>query len=391
MTEKEPILYFDHSATTPVYPEAIEMMTRACGECYGNPSSRHTHGREAAALLKKAQEQVMQALGAKDGMLIFTSGGTEANNLAILGRAEAKPRLKGGHIITTVGEHSSVDEPVRYLEGRGYTVSRIPTKDGILDVDESIFSQRTLLATCMSINNETGAVYDTLYLSKKLRERCPDALLHTDATQAFMKIPLSPALSGADMITISGHKVGAPKGIGALWISKDVIKTKGIVPRLMGGGQSADLRSGTENMPGILAFGVACEIGKKKMEDAIKKTAAFRQTMVEALSADPRFGAVKLNIPKNPAPHILSLSVPGLPAETLLNFLSSRGICVSAGSACSSNNRVAKASEALSAFGLAPKEALSTIRLSFGADHTPADRERFLEALATALSTLYRK
>ena len=391
MTEKQPILYFDHSATTPVYPEAVEMMTRACSECYGNPSSRHTHGREAASLLAKAKEQVMQALGAKDGMLIFTSGGTEANNLAILGRAEAKPRLKGGHIITTTGEHSSVDEPIRYLEGKGYTVSHIPTKDGVLEADDSIFSPKTLLASCMSINNETGAVYDTLSLSKKLREYCPDALLHTDATQAFFKSPLSPASSGADLITVSGHKVGAPKGIGALWISKDVVRTKGLVPRLIGGGQSADLRSGTENMPGILAFGVACEIGKKKMDEAIKNTALFRESMVSALSSDSRFSAVKLNIPKAPAPHILSLSVPGLPAETLLNFLSARGICVSAGSACSSNNRLAKPSDALSAFGLAPKEALSTIRLSFGSNHTDDDRVRFLNALAEALTTLYRR
>ena len=391
MTEKEPILYFDHSATTPVYPEAVEAMTAACALHYGNPSSRHTHGREAAAMLNKAKEQIMQAIGAKDGMLIFTSGGTEANNLAILGRAEAKPRLAGGHIITTVGEHASVEEPIRYLETKGYTVSRIPTKDGELDFSSLTLSPKTLLASSMTINNETGAVYNIKALSDMVHEHCPDALFHTDATQAFFKIPFSPASLGADMITVSGHKVGAPKGIGALWISKDVVKTKGIVPRLLGGGQDNGMRSGTENVPGIVAFGKACEIGKKTMDNAIQKTAAFRQSMVEALKNDSRFQNVKLNIPQTPAPHILSLSVPGLPAETLLNFLSARGICVSAGSACSSNNRIAKPSDALSAFGLSQKEAASTIRLSFSSHHTEADKERFLSSLHMALTMLYRR
>lgn len=391
MTEKDTTLYFDHSATTPVCSEAIEAMITACRVDFGNPSSRHTYGRQAAAALQKAKEQVMGALGAKEGTVIFTSGGTEANNLAILGRAAAKPRLAGGTVLTAMGEHSSVEESLRHLESRGYTVNRLSTEGGNLHTDNLSFSPKTLLATCMLVNNETGAVYDITAFSRLVHTHCPDALVHTDATQAFLKISFSPSAIGADMVTVSGHKVGAPKGIGALWVSKDVIKSKGISPCLLGGGQNGGLRSGTENMPAIVAFGVACELGKKQMEQNAKQTALFRQTMIDALTNDPRFCAVKLHLPTKSAPHILSLAVPGLPAETLLNYLSGRGICVSAGSACSSNSRVAKPSDALLGFGLSQKEAFSTIRLSFSHNHTDADRERFLNALSDAITMLYRR
>ena len=360
---------------------------------YGNPSSRHTLGRQAAALVQKATEQIMDALGVKQGALIFTSGGTEANNLAILGRAEAKPRLQGGTILTTQGEHASVEAPLAYLQQKGYSIAYLPTKEGVLDfsVAESFAAKKMLLATAMTVNNETGAVYDIKALSQYVHQHFPDALVHTDATQGFLKVDCSPQNTKVDMLTLSGHKIGAPKGIGALWISPDVIKTRGLLPRNIGGGQCQDLRSGTENVPGIVALGVACEVGKKQQKEKNEKMAQFRLSLLEELQNDARFRAVTVLTPKHPAPHILSLAIPGLPAETLLNFLSQKGICVSAGSACASNHHQSKASAALLAYGVPEKTALSTIRLSFDGTETQQDKERFLSLLSDALTFLYRR
>ena len=385
-----PMIYFDNSATTPVCPEAIDAFTLACTAQFGNPSSRHQFGREAAAALKQAKEQVMAALGVRDGMILFTSGGTEANNLAILGRAEAKPRLAGGSIITSEGEHASVSEPLAYLEKKGYRVVKIPTTNGALQLDTLTpqLTSKILLATVMATNNETGACYDIATLSKMVKSASRDAVVHTDATQAFLKIPLPLRQMGVDMVTISGHKIGAPKGIGCLWISSDMIRTRGLSPRHIGGGQEGDLRSGTENMPGILAFAAACTAKRKQMEADLAHVCHLRQSLIDQLKTFPE---VSLHLPERPAPHILSLAVEGLPSETLLNFLSMHGVCVSAGSACASNSHHTQLSEALLAFGLSEKEAKSTIRVSFSPHNTTEEVNRFVSILQDGIKTLYRK
>lgn len=387
------MIYFDNSATTPACPEAVAALNDTLTGRFGNPSSRHPVGRTAAEILRHAHAAILSAMEARDGQIIFTSGGTEANNLAILGRAEAKPRFAGGKILTTAGEHASVEHTLALLESRGYEVVRIPTAGGILDLSalEAACDGRVFLATFMTVNNETGALYDIRRAASIVHTKCPNALVHTDATQAFLKVPCSPSALGADMMTVSGHKIGAVKGIGGLWISPAVVRTHGIVARTVGGGQESDFRSGTENMPGIAAFAAAAEAGRKRFAESAAKTEAIRQYLLSRIGEDAAFADVRLHLPACHAPHILSLAVCGLPSETLLNYLGSHDICVSAGSACSSNARHARASGALTAFGLSEAEAASTIRLSFSAANTKEEADTFLAVLGEGLRTLYRR
>lgn len=387
------MIYFDNSATTPVCPEAVAALTETLTDQFGNPSSRHPVGRTAAEILRHAHAALLSAMDVRDGQVIFTSGGTEANNLAILGRADAKPRFAGGKILTTAGEHASVEHALALLESRGYEVVRIPTDGGVLDMAalEAACDNRVFLATFMTVNNETGALYDIRRAAAIVHTKCPNALVHTDATQAFCKVPCSPAALGADMMTVSGHKIGAVKGIGGLWISSAVVRTHGIVARTVGGGQEGDLRSGTENMPGIAAFAAAAEAGRKHFADNCARTEAVRQYLIPRIEADPDLSEVRLHLPAVHAPHILSLAVAGLPSETLLNYLAGHDICVSAGSACSSNAKHAHASGALTAFGLSEKEAASTIRLSFSAANTEKEAAVFLDVLREGIRTLYRR
>lgn len=387
-------VYFDHSATTPTLKEAAEAFLQAATVDFGNPSSRHAKGQAASAKLKSCKKVVMQALGASDGELIFTAGGTEANNLAIFGRLYAKERYSAGmEIVTTASEHASVTESVLKLSQKGHRVHFIPCTGGVLDMKalESALSPKTVLVSLMLVCNETGALYDIAQAVKLVRAKCPDALIHTDATQAFLKVPFSVSALGVDAVTVSGHKVGAPKGIGALWIAPSVIKQKGIVPTVYGGGQEGGLRSGTENMPSICAFARAVEIEKETLSNRIESILALRTYICTRLKEDEAYKDVAAHTAPAFAPHILSLTVKGFPAETTLNFLSASGICVSAGSACSSNAKKAKAAGALVDFGLSEKDAASTVRLSFGASNTKEEADLFLEVLKKQISTLFRR
>lgn len=388
------VIYFDHSATTPTVKEAAEAFLQAATEDFGNPSSRHSKGMQAAAQLKAAKRTLLAALGAAGGEVIFTASGTEANNLAIFGRVFAKERYaKGTEIVTTKTEHASVLAPLERLSAMGHRVHYVSCKGGVLDIAAltEVLSPQTALVSLMTVCNETGALYDIAGAVKAVRARCPDALIHTDATQAFLKVPFSVSSLGVDMVTVSGHKVGAPKGIGALWISPATIKSKGIVPTVYGGGQEGGLRSGTENMPSIVAFARAAEVSKADFAARTERISALRAYLCERLAAEETFADVSVNAPPAFAPHILSLSVKGFPAETTLNYLSANGICVSAGSACSSNAKKAKASDALVDFGLSERDAASTVRLSFGADNTKEEVDRFLDVLKTQIVTLFRR
>ena len=362
----KPFIYLDNSATTRICDEALETYINVSREHFGNPSSLHTVGFDAEKVLKDARADVMKALGAKNGSLIFTSSGSEANNLAIFGRAHAKDRYRGKKILTTAGEHSSVSAVMEALRSDGFKIETIPTVGGVLDFSalEKMLTNDVILVSAMMVNNETGAVYDLSGLSAMMKRKCPDAVLHADATQSFMKIPFSPDGLGADMVTLSSHKIEGPKGVGALYISADIIKTRGLAPMILGGGQEGGYRSGTENVPGIAAFAKACQIAKSNFSMRMRHIGALREYVLERLATDERLSEVSPLLPPNAAPHVLSLTVKNVKSETMLHFLSSEGICVSSGSACSSNAATRHTSAALLAYGQTEAEADSSIRIT---------------------------
>ena len=385
-------IYFDNSATTRPSDAALDCYARIAREEYGNPSSRHARGQRAAALLSEARKTLLSALGARDGHILFTAGGTEANNLALFGRAYAKERFaKGGRIITTAGEHASVALPLDALARAGFDVVRIPTVGGMTDMDalREALTPKTVLVSVMAVNNETGAVYPTSAIGALVRRACPDAVLHVDATQAFMKIPMSPKSLGADMVTVSSHKIEGPKGVGALWVSDAVIKNRGLSAVTLGGGQEEGLRSGTENVPAVCAFAEAARLACESFDERIAAIRTVREHLLSSLSCHPVLkDAVTPNLPAVCAPHILSLTVDGFKSETVLNDLSSRGICVSSGSACASNAR--NLSAALLAFGKSEAQTDATIRVSFSHRNTVEEADALLAALAEIVKTRAR-
>ena len=384
-------IYFDNSATTPLCREAREAFLAVCDGTWGDPSSLHAFGHAAARVLEDSRRAVARALGARDGQVVFTGSGSEANNLAILGRAYAKERYRrGARIITTAGEHASVAVPLSRLKNEGYEIVEIPTVGGALDMGalEGALTKNTVLLTLMTVNNETGARYDIAAAARLMRRLAPDAILHTDATQAFMKVPLSPAKEGADLITVSAHKIGGPKGCGALWVSPAVIKNKGLAAQVLGGGQEGGLRSGTENVAGIAAFAAACEAAAPHIATRAAHMRSLRGRIIAALQTNPTYGEVKPNLPRESAPHILNITLPRIKSETMLHFLSAEGISVSSGSACSSHGR--HASPPLVAFGLSEQEADCSIRISFSHENTEEEVDLFLAALEKGLASLAR-
>ena len=385
-------IYLDNRATTPMCKEALEAYTAVATESYGNPSSRHRMGQEALAIIREAEKEVLLALGTKEGRVIFTSGGTEGNNLAIFGRAFAKERYaRGGKILSTLGEHASVSAPLESLLLKGFQKQEISTKGGVLDLeqlakeaDKSVF-----LATFMHANNETGALYDIASAADILRASSPDCALHVDATQSFMKHPLSPKTLGADMITVSSHKVEGPKGVGALWVSPALLKSRGLSPLLLGGGQQDGLRSGTENVSGIAGFAAALRVFRTKGAERRDKVEALRAYLLKGLESDGLKENVIPLLPPVSLPNILNLEVKGMRSETVLNHLSGKGIYVSAGSACSSHD--AHLSEALLAYGKTKDGADSSVRVSLCYRNTEEDIDALLAVLAEIVSTRQKK
>lgn len=375
------MIYFDNAATTRVSDTAAQAALTAMTELYANPSSAHAFGFEAEKALRAARAAVLAALGftPSEGSLVFTGSGSEADNLALRGAAHALAR-RGRHIVLSDSEHPAVENTAKDLEKEGFTVSRISTESGKLDLDEAraVLTPDTILVSCMAVNNETGAIYDIASLASLAKALCPNALFHTDAVQAFTKIPAG-AWKKADLVSISAHKIHAPKGVGALFVRKGVR----LVPCITGGGQENGLRSGTEAMPGICAMAAAAKQATADfaaLDAQVKSINAYLRTRLSTLD-----GVCINTEPDGFLPHILSIAVPGLRSEILLRFLSERGIYVSAGSACSAkhaDNRV------LSAFGLPDKIADSTLRLSFSADNTTAECDAFVKALSDAMQTL---
>ena len=381
-------IYLDNSATTLISEAALEKYIEVSRECYGNPSSLHAMGFEAEKVIDLARGEILNSLGAKDSAVIFTASGSEANNLAIIGRALSKERYRSGaKIITTEGEHASVDAPIDFLVSMGFKVARIPTKNGEIDLDalRREMTRDVILVTMMMVNNETGALYDISAVSKIMRANSPDAFLHVDATQSYLKLPFTKTKLGADMITVSSHKIEGPKGVGALVVGKDVMKARGLAPIILGGGQEGGMRSGTENVPAIAAFGEAVKIGAKSLKERYEKTGALRKYLIESLAKIPE---ISITLPKNAAPHILNITLPKIKSETMLHYLSSLGIYVSSGSACSSNG--AHTSSALTAFGRSAAEADTSIRISLSYRNTEAEIDALIEGLLGGLAKLSR-
>ena len=370
--------YLDNSATTRVCPEAAEAAMLAMTEIYGNPSSTHTKGREAKQLLDKSRKQVADALGCTVQELVFTSCGSESDNWAILNGAELM-RRKGMHIISSQVEHDAVRRSLDELERRGFEVTRLkPDDTGAIPVQAVMEALRpdTVLVTLMLVNNETGAVTDIGAIAKAMKKTGSQALLHTDAVQAFMKLPFTVKTLGADLVSVSGHKIHAPKGIGALYI-KNGVKLK---PYLLGGGQENGRRAGTEAMPQIAAFGAACQTAREHLQENYERMAALRQLAIDALRRD----IPELVVIGGGAPHILSISLPGWRSEVLMNYMEAREIYVSKSSACKKGGR----SHVLEAIGLAPKVIDGAIRIGLSRFTTQEDVLALCAALKEARSKL---
>ena len=370
--------YLDNSATTKVCPEAAEAAMLAMTEVYGNPSSTHTKGREAKQLLDKSRKQVADALGCTAQELVFTSCGSESDNWAILNGAELM-RRKGMHIISSQVEHDAVRKSLDELERRGFEVTRLkPDETGAVPVQAVMEALRpdTVLVTMMLVNNETGAVTDIGAIARAMKKAGSQALLHTDAVQAFMKLPFTVKSLGADLVSVSGHKIHAPKGIGALYI-KNGVKLK---PYLLGGGQENGRRAGTEAMPQIAAFGAACQAAREHLQENFERMAALRQLAMDELRRD----IPELVVIGGGAPHILSISLPGWRSEVLMNYMEAREIYVSKSSACKKGGR----SHVLEAIGLAPKVIDGAIRIGLSRFTTQEDILALCAALKEARSKL---
>ncbi len=369
--------YFDNAATTPVSVEAASAIALALTEEWGNPSAANGRGTAARRLLDASRAEVMKSIGAKSGSLVFTSSGTESDNLAILGYLTAKDRTRSGKkkIITTEDEHPAVMSAFKKAAKLGFETVFLSVKGGIIDFDElcSHLDQNVSIVSVMLVNNETGAMYPLGEISNLVKDRCPSAVVHTDAVQGYMKTDCSPGGTGCGLISVSGHKIGGPKGVGALWISDEIIKSRDISPLIFGGGQESGLRSGTENMPGIA--GMAAAAASYKSNGNVEE---IRKAIISSLPE-----GFETNVPAGRyIPHILSIFCAGIKSEVLVRFLSARGVYVSSGSACSSKKL--KTSRALTAFGLSDKRADSTIRISISEKNTVAEANILIESLNDA-------
>ena len=362
--------YLDYAATTPVPVPVAEVMTAVLTQDFGNPSAQYPLGRAARDLVEDSRAAVAAALGAKPQQLLFTSCGTEGDNWAIRAALWQNRRV-GKHIVSTAVEHSAILQCLKALEQEGYEVTLVkPDSAGRITAEQVLSAVRedTALVSMMLVNNETGVRFPVEEVAAALKGR--PTLLHTDAIQGFLKVPFTAASLGADLITLSGHKIGGPKGIGALYWGG---KMKTPRPLLYGGGQESGLRPGTEPTAQMAGFAAAVRRRKASMEADIAHMAACRSYALEQTAGIP--GLVQVG--EGTAPHILSLSLPGYPSQNIVSDLGEQGICISAGSACHKG----KLSHVLTAMNLPKKVAAGTIRVSFGPETTKEDIDAFADAL----------
>ena len=365
-------IYLDNAATTRVCPEAAQAALEVMREGFGNPSSRYALGSAAAERLERDRAVVAAALGCLSEEVVFTSCGTEGDNWAIRAAVE-HGRRKGKHIVTTAIEHAAVLEPIRALEREGYEVTWLrPDREGRISPQavEAALRPDTVLVSMMLVNNELGTLLPVAEAAQSIRDAGSPALLHCDAVQAFLKVPFTPAELGVDLLTLSGHKIRAPKGVGALYIRKG-LKLK---PLLLGGGQERGLRPGTEPTAQIAALAAACAAWLPHREAYAAHMRAVKDRFL-ALAEERLPGAVVLS--RGDAPHICALSLPGYPSEMLVRELGDRGICVSSGSACHRG----KPSHVFAATGRPKRELMGALRVSFSPDSTAEEAEALVSAL----------
>lgn len=370
--------YFDNSATTKPCPEAVAAVSEMLEDCWGNPSSLHRLGTEAQRKLHQARLSVAEAMGAEADRVFFTSGGTEADNWAIFSAARRLAK-RGKHIITTAVEHHAVLHPMAQLEQQGFEVTYLqPDKDGRITVEalQEALRPSTIFVSIMMVNNETGAVMPIERMAKLTHRMAPDAIFHTDAVQGFFKLPFRASTLGADLISVSGHKVHAPKGVGALYIRKGL----SLPPYLHGGGQEQNYRSGTEGLPSIVGFGAACKAAFSTMRQDIAKEQALKQKCMKQLSGID--GVVLIGAAD--APHIINLSVPGVRSQGLINCLQDQDVYVSAGSACAKGHR----SHVLEAMHVSPELIDGSIRISMSRLTTEEEITQLVEAMKQAIASL---
>ena len=380
--------YLDHAATTPVFPQVREVMDRVMGEDYGNPSSKHTKGMVAEQYVKEAREEIGKALKCQTKEIIFTSGGTEANNMALIGTAMANCR-EGKHIVTTRIEHASVHEPLAYLEELGYRVTYLPVEpDGRVTPEavEQAVGQDTILVSVMHVNNEVGSVQPVGEIGAMLHRTNPKILFHVDGIQAFGKMRIHPKKLGIDLLSVSGHKFHGPTGIGFLYV-RDGVK---IHPILFGGGQQKGMRSGTENVPGIAGLKVAVEMIFQEHQRKRENLFARKRQLVSGLEELEGVTVHALEgVPlEETAPHIVSAGFAGIRSEVMLHALAQEGVYVSSGSACSSNHP--DLSGTLQAIGVGQDLLDATLRFSFSVNTTEGEVAHALDAVGRLLPALRR-
>ncbi len=364
--------YLDYAATTPVSPDVAAVMAEVLTKNFGNPSSQHRLGRAARDMVEESRTMISTVLGCRANQLYFTSGGTESDNWAIRAALHQNRRV-GKHIITTAVEHSAVLQLMKELEQEGYDVTYLkPDGTGRISVEQVAKALRedTALISIMLVNNEIGTIYPISEIAALLRVKQHPALLHTDAVQAFMKVPFTAKSLGADFISISAHKVGGPKGIGALYVGG---KAKKPQPMLYGGGQETGLRSGTEPVAQIVGFATAVELRYANLDAYLSHTGSIYSYALDRLAAVPDLVVIS----EGDAPHSLCVSLPGYPSQNIVSDLDERDIFISAGSACHKG----KASHVLTAMGLDKRTAAGTIRISFSEDTNRGDIDALFFAL----------
>ena len=374
------MIYLDNSATTKPCPEAVEAVTNALTENWGNPSALYGFGIDTARCLRTARHQVAAAMGAEPDRVFFTSGGTEADNWAIFSTVRRFGK-KNKHIVTTAIEHHAILHCMKELEAQGYEVTYLqPDSEGRITLDslKAALRRDTVLVSIMMVNNEVGSVMPIAQMAKLTHKLCPDAIFHTDAVQGFLKVPFAAKNLGADLISVSSHKLHGPKGVGALYISP---RLKSFPALLLGGGQESNLRSGTEGTPAIFGFAAACAAGMATFKEDIQREKELLAAVIDTFAT---LDGLVIN-GSHEAPHILSLSIPGVPTQNTINILQERGICVSAGSACAKGHR----SHVLEAMKLPPEVMDGSFRISLCRDTTKEELDTLVSVIRTKILDRY--
>lgn len=373
--------YLDNAATTKVDLQVADHIRKVMEQAFANPSSLYKPGLDSELILRQSRAKVASAMGCTPAEVYFTGCGTESNNIAILGAVEARKEW-ADHIICTGYEHPSVQQPIEKLQQQGWKVTLVtPNEQGVIQPEQlaDLVTSKTALVTAMQVNNETGAILDVQKLSKLAKEKNARTFVHVDGVQGWLRLPIKLSATQIDSYAVSGHKIHAPKGIGALYLKKN----SNIIPPFLGGGQEKGIRPGTENLPYIAGLAMAAEMMQKNMPQRKKQIAHCNELLRSQLE---NMDGIVLNSPQNAAPEVLNFSVMGIRSETMLHFLEQKEVYVSSGSACSKG----AASHTLAAMGLPSQRIDSALRVSFSKDSTQEDVQALMEGLAEGMASLAR-